>query len=342
MNQIKEKLIKFEIDNKEKLIDYFLTYYEYSFVIPYFKENKVKPKDLFLGFMNTLNNVEDLERLWYGLELKYSLFLIEEYPLLFIKNSINKTLKDINSLDIEVLKTIADTTNKILLEENIKCLIARPTILIESEEEPLFYPMKDVVEDLYNFIDKYRKYLSVAKINKCRVLPTKITELYVNADMVIVELWALLVHGYYVEKFLPMIKEQVNKQITLNDKDEDMEEELEFDEDDLFSTLEELNSNDKFNLNKEELTGEELSKVDALFEDVFNEDNEVCEEDTEHIYVDINIDKDEVFKLTSTIIQSIFKNIKFKEETLINIFEELITINITALSKILANNIDTI
>lgn len=335
MQNLKEKLIELDIDTKEKLIDYFLTCYEYSFTLPYFKENKVKPKDLILGFANTLTHVNELERIWYGLELKYGLFLIEEYPLIFMKNSINKTLKDINLLDEDTLAVITETATSTLLEEGLKGLILRPSMLIELEDETMFYPMKEVIDDVYCFIDRYRKYIKTTKINKFRVLPVKITEDYIDTDMVIAEVWSLLVQGYFVEKLYPAVQEQVDKQRALKNK---LKDDLEFDKDDLLSVLSELESDEEF----ENMTQKELLEIDNLFNESFNDDEDDESEDNAEgsFYIDVDINQDELVELTATIIETIFKNTKISEDILVKIFEELITINVTALSKILSNNVN--
>lgn len=218
MKYLEEKLTDFEIDTVEKMIDFFLTCHEYSFTTPVFKESKIKPKDLFLGYANSLNHVSDLERLWYGLELKYLLFLVDEFPLFLFKNSINKILKDINTVDIEVLRLQTETLSNVVLDEDIKGLIVRPSMLIEDDEESMFYPIGITVEKYYNFIDKHRKHIASTKVKKYKILPPKITQDYIDDDTVIVEIWSLLLQGYFLDKLYPTILSKLDN----NDSDSDV------------------------------------------------------------------------------------------------------------------------
>lgn len=338
MKDLKKKLIEFEIDTVDKLLNYFITCHEYSFTIPYFKENKVKPKDLFLGYAESLKHVTDLERLWYGLELKYNLFAIEEFPLTFAKSSITKTLKDINTIDIEVLKLLTETFSNVILDEGLKGLVLRPTLLMNDETESMFNPMLDTVEEVYNFIDKYRKHIAVTKVNKFRVLPSKITNEFIDMDMIIVELWALLVQNYFTENLYPTVQEELQKE----------HERLEngIDEDDLLEVLEELSEED-FD-EDEEFDEEELDELlelimnsaDNLFEGM---DEALEEEELEEgsMYVDININQKEIIELTGNIIEAVFKNSGISDELLVKMFEELISINLRTLSNMLSLNINS-
>ena len=337
MKDLKNKLIEFEIDTVDKLLNYFITCHEYSFTVPFFKENKIKPKDLFLGYAESLKHVTDLEKLWYGLELKYALFILNEFPLTFAKTSIMKTLKDINSIDIEVLKLHSETISNIILEEGLKGLVLRPTLLMDDENESLFNPMLDTVEEVYNFIDKYRKHIAVTKVNKFRVLPAKITDEYIDKDIIIVELWSLLIQSYFTEKLYPIVQSELQK--------EHQKIEEEFDKDDLISVLE------AYKEENEELTEEELNglhnfinSIQEIFEDDDIEDIEYDEDEDEYeedsMYVDININQEEILELTGTIIESVFKNSGISDERLVKIFEELVSINIKTLSNMLSHNLN--
>lgn len=232
MKDLRERLIDFEIDNIEKLLNYFITCHEYSFTAPFFRESKVKPKDLFLGYAQSLNHVTDLERLWYGLELKYILFLIEEFPLMFLKNSINKTLKDINTIDIEVLSLQTESFSNVILDEGIKGLILRPILLIEDDAESMFYPMSYTIDKLYDFIEKYRTHIATNKIKKYKILPAKITEEYIDADTVIVEIWSLLIQGYFIEKLYPMVLSEIENN-TDNENEEFISVDVELNQDEI-------------------------------------------------------------------------------------------------------------
>lgn len=335
MKDLKNNLIEFEIDTVDKLVNYFITCYEYSFTIPFFKENKIKPRDLFLGYAESLKHVTDLEKLWYGLELKYALFVLNEFPLTFAKASIKKTLKDINSIDIEVLKLHSETFSNIVLDERLKGLILRPTLLINDENESLFNPMLDTVEEVYNFIDKYRKHIAVTKVNKFRVLPAKITDEYIDKDMIIVELWSLLVQGYFTDKLYPTVQAELQK--------EHQKIEEGFDDDDLISVLE--NYKEEYD-DEEELTEEEFNElynsimdsIDELFDDDI-EDEEELEEGS--MYVDININQEEILELTGTIIEAVFKKTGISDELLTKMFEELISINLRTLSNMLSCNLNS-
>lgn len=209
MKYLEEKLMDFEIDTVDKMIDFFLTCHEYSFTTPVFKESKIKPKDLFLGYANSLNHVSDLQRLWYGLELKYLLFLVDEFPLFLFKNSVNKILKDINTLDIEVLRLQTETLSNVVLDEDIKGLIVRPSMLIEDDEESMFYPIGLTVDKYYDFIEKYKKHIATTKVKKYKILPPKITQDYIDDDTVIVEIWSLLLQGFFLDNLYPVILDKI-------------------------------------------------------------------------------------------------------------------------------------
>lgn len=215
MKNLKEDLIKFKIDTVDKLLDYFIVYYEYSFSPSIFKGKKTNIKKLFLGFTKDfhIKSEVDFERLWYFLILKYYLFIMEKSSFSFIKTSINKTLNEINCIDMEILKIQTEIFNKTIFEEGFDGLIERPLKLINEYENSVFNKMKYSLEDVFNFISKNIEYLSEKKVDKLRILVNSNTVNYINTEIVAVELWALFIQNYYKNNIYPKLNEDINKSI---------------------------------------------------------------------------------------------------------------------------------
>lgn len=300
MENLRNKLDEYNINTTDKLVDYFLTCYEYSFMKQSWIKNK--PKDLFIEFAKSLDYVNNLERLWYGLNFKYILYLIDMYPLIFIKKTIENTLQNINYIDIDLLDIQYKTFNNLIAEEGIHGLVKRPSLLIEDETDLIFSTMKSSTKELYDFINEYKNYIAKKKMSELKILNNKITKSYVTDEIRLIEVWGLLIYSYFSNELLPQVEQLIDSELNKSKKD--------------------IGGSDN------------LCGVESLLNKI-NSNNGEYEDDFSINYI---INQKEVMSVSLNFIKNVFRT-NIKREILIDMVKKLSIINTEILTKILYNNI---
>ena len=199
MNYIKENLMKHNIDDKEKLVEYFLSCFEYSFV----NFNDIEAKQFFLDFANSLNDDLDLERLWYALQLKFISITNERYKKDNLNTYINKIISQVNKLDLDYLNLSCNVFNAI--SDCEEYLSLRPSLYSSNS---LINSLMDNSKDFKLFIDKYKEFLDTSKIDEYRVLPKDITDKYIDYDIFLTEIWLVNILEYFYQDLYKIIKNQ--------------------------------------------------------------------------------------------------------------------------------------
>ena len=110
------------ITSNEEFIDYFIYYYEFSFLIDDFNINVKKELE------NIIQNYKftNYRDLWIYTYLKFSIILLKDYPLDFLKTTIEKMSKDFLFTNHTILEIQLQLMKESLKEIGVNCLEIRP------------------------------------------------------------------------------------------------------------------------------------------------------------------------------------------------------------------------
>lgn len=192
MINIKDLIKDFKINNREELGNLFLCIYEYSFSTKAECENQheiIKRKD---SYLKKLSEIEDLERLWYGLYFEFTLFYnknISPNPKL-MDNSIKKTMKQLSSIDIDFLRKQFFAIEN-LMDSNMNGLAPRPILFVKYSNEDLFVEINKVKDKIEDFIIENDKIFSQKKCNSFYIINDEAVRKYVKKEEVFLELWIM-------------------------------------------------------------------------------------------------------------------------------------------------------
>lgn len=191
----KEDLDTFKVTNKEELFKFFLYCYEYSYISEEFiTQIKKEIEDIDLPLLN----------LWLYMKLKYSLFEIEYYPYHFLKNSIEKSIKELLQLnqtkDYDYISDYIGQQLEIIdiaLESiGVKILMERPILKLlymQEDDDIVFKIINKYKKNFSQIFSKYNKYFSTKKFNSDRLLKRKDLDVYQEQLLDYVEIWILYI-----------------------------------------------------------------------------------------------------------------------------------------------------
>ena len=175
------------ISSKEEFINYFIYYYEYTFVADESIDIDIKKE---LQQIVEKANFDDFKDLWIYTYLRITLVLLKNYPLVYLKETIKNLAKNFKSLDSTILEIQLELIKDILNEVNAYTLEIRPYEQLKLSSPYGDYLLKQE-KSLIKFIDKNQEYFSETLVNKCCYVKIK-NQKYINYSTLLFELYSVI------------------------------------------------------------------------------------------------------------------------------------------------------
>ena len=207
INQIPINVQLSQINDIDSFTDYFLTCHEYSFIA--FTESNVGIKEFIFNFVKELWEVNDLEKVWHGVYLKYQKHIIKGLNFYYMEASIDNTLKNIEKVKLDTLKIQSKLFNDLLLIEGLKPLVLRPILAMDDEQSD-FYLIKTGVEELSGLLNKHKDKLLSSEMTNIHILDSEITDKYLIENCVHIELWAFKLNNFLLDFILPKLRDSID------------------------------------------------------------------------------------------------------------------------------------
>lgn len=197
-----------KITDIDSFTDYFLTCHEYSFV--WFTNSNIGIREFILNWVNELWYINDLEKIWYGLYLKYQKHLINGLNYAYMEASIDNTLKNLEHLHIDNIKVQSKLFNDLVLVEGLKPLVLRPILAMDDEQSD-FYLIKTGVKDLACLFSKYKDKLLNPSMSNIHVIDIETTKKYLIDNCIHFELWAFKLNSFLIDFILPKLSNSIEE-----------------------------------------------------------------------------------------------------------------------------------
>lgn len=174
------------ITSNEEFIDYFIYYYEFSFLIDDFNINVKKELE------NIIQNYKftNYRDLWIYTYLKFSIILLKDYPLDFLKTTIEKMSKDFLFTNHTILEIQLQLMKESLKEIGVNCLEIRP-----YEQLKIGSPYGDYLnkkeESLIKLFEDNISSFSETNLNKVCYVKLK-NKKYMNKSKLLFELYSVV------------------------------------------------------------------------------------------------------------------------------------------------------
>lgn len=174
------------ITSNEEFIDYFIYYYEFSFLVDDFNINVKKELE------NIIQNYKftNYRDLWIYTYLKFSIILLKDYPLDFLKTTIEKMSKDFLFTNHTILEIQLQLMKESLKEIGVNCLEIRP-----YEQLKIGSPYGDYLnkkeESLIKLFEDNISSFSETNLNKVCYVKLK-NKKYMNKSKLLFELYSVV------------------------------------------------------------------------------------------------------------------------------------------------------
>lgn len=174
------------ITSNEEFIDYFIYYYEFSFLVDDFNINVKKELE------NIIQNYKftNYRDLWIYTYLKFSIILLKDYPLDFLKTTIEKMSKDFLFTNHTILEIQLQLMKESLKEIGVNCLEIRP-----YEQLKIGTPYGDYLnkkeESLIKLFEDNISSFSETNLNKVCYIKLK-NKKYMNTSKLLFELYSVV------------------------------------------------------------------------------------------------------------------------------------------------------
>lgn len=175
------------ISSKEEFVDYFIYFYEYTFVLDDYEVIDVK-KELY----NIIDNVkfDTYMELWVYSYLRMSLVIMKEYPLIYLKDTIKSLAKNFQNIDPTILEIQLELIKDVLSNLNVSSLEIRPYEQLKLNSPYGTFLLK-YEKNLINFFEKYKENFSENLVNKCLYIKIK-NQKYIDFPTLIFELYSVI------------------------------------------------------------------------------------------------------------------------------------------------------
>lgn len=199
------------IKSKEDFISYFIYYYEYTFLTDEAIEFNIL-KEIENIVMNS--KIEDFRDLWIYTYLKMTNVLLRNYPLSYLKETINNLIKNFMITDTKILEIQLELTKDILNDLGALTLEIRPYEQLKLSSPYGEYLLKKE-KSLVKFFEDNQEYFSETTINK--ICYTKIkNQKYITYPTLLFELYSVILYE--------LIQESMYEDFELNQIDDKVEE----------------------------------------------------------------------------------------------------------------------
>lgn len=174
------------ITSNEEFIDYFIYYYEFSFLVDDSNINVKKELE------NIIQNYKftNYRDLWIYTYLKFSIILLKDYPLDFLKTTIEKMSKDFLFTNHTILEIQLQLMKESLKEIGVNCLEIRP-----YEQLKIGSPYGDYLnkkeESLIKLFEDNISSFSETNLNKVCYVKLK-NKKYMNKSKLLFELYSVV------------------------------------------------------------------------------------------------------------------------------------------------------
>lgn len=174
------------ITSNEEFIDYFIYYYEFSFLVDDSNINVKKELE------NIIQNYKftNYRDLWIYTYLKFSIILLKDYPLDFLKTTIEKMSKDFLFTNPAILEIQLQLMKESLKEIGVNCLEIRP-----YEQLKIGSPYGDYLnkkeESLIKLFEDNISSFSETNLNKVCYVKLK-NKKYMNKSKLLFELYSVV------------------------------------------------------------------------------------------------------------------------------------------------------
>lgn len=244
---IKSLIKKYNLETKEELAEFFLYTYEYSigYELGISNIDTVKLKNKIL---KELNYIDDLEKLWYGLYLKFTMELYEQYKedFFLLKNVIKNTLNQLTVLDGDIIcNSYIEEIENILRELDLDVLSERPLILLEKDTR-LNKILKTYSSKMQNLCKEYTEIVSTRKLNSNNVLEEELLSKYRTKEEFFSE---ICIKDFFIclrNNIIPSFKFKLFKEIDRNEAQGSINDEIDIISKKLKSTKKEKDSYSDF------------------------------------------------------------------------------------------------
>ena len=176
-----------KISSKEEFIDYFIYYYEYTFVVDDSESIDIKKELENIVEKTSFDNFNDL---WIYAYLKVMLLLLKDYPLVYLKNTIKNLIKDFKITDPTILDIQLELLKDILNDLNILSLEIRPYEQLKLNSPYGEYLSKQE-KNLIGFFEKYKDCFSENLVNKCCYIKIK-NQKYIDFPTLLFEFYSVI------------------------------------------------------------------------------------------------------------------------------------------------------
>jgi len=196
----------YKMTDMDSFTDYFLTCHEYSFIG--FSNSNIGIREFIFNFVKELWYINDLEKIWHGLYLKYQKHLINGLNFSYMESSIDNTLRNLENVKIENVKIQSKLFNDLLLVEGLKPLVLRPIFAMDDEQSD-FYLIKTGVEELAYLFNTYKDKLLSPDMSNIHIIDSEITNQYLIDNCVHFELWAFKLNNFLIDFVLPKLSDSI-------------------------------------------------------------------------------------------------------------------------------------
>lgn len=199
------------ITSKEDFISYFIYYYEYTFITEESNEFNFY-KEIENIVMNS--KIENFKNLWIYTYLKITNILLKNYPLHYLKDTINKLIKNFNITEPAILEIQLELIKDILNDLGVLTLEIRPYEQLKLSSNYGNYLLKKE-NSLTQFFEENKDFFSETTINKLCYVKIK-NQKYITYPTLLFELYSVIL--------FELIEESMYEDFELNKIDNKIKE----------------------------------------------------------------------------------------------------------------------
>ena len=200
------------IQSIEDFVDYFIYYYEYTFVLDEMSNIDVKKEIETIVKDSHIEN--DYKKLWIYTYLKFILLVTKDYPITYIKETILKVIKNLDNTDPKILEIQLELIKDILDNMSIITLQIRPYEQLKLQSIYGEY-LKDKERNLIELFTKYLDNFSVTNVNKICYTKLKNNK-FIDLPTILYE--------YYTVILFEVIEDKLEKEFNKNLVEEKVKE----------------------------------------------------------------------------------------------------------------------
>ena len=202
--------IKFDFSSDEEFIDYFIYFYEYTFPVvenEILEDFNIRKELISILSHKPYTNYKDL---WIYCYLKINIKLTEVEPIDFLKDTMEKMVKNFTLTNPIILEIQLELLRDIFTRNYLVVLQARP--YEQLKKSPVYGSMLlNKENELIKLFQDYKDSFSDIKINKCTYIKLKDRK-FISKEQLILELYSMTLFELCEKEEFPK-NEEITKAI---------------------------------------------------------------------------------------------------------------------------------